>query len=397
MPGGGGGATNVQSVQSTAVENVSETCPPASSSPIALPLDHPWVRLGYAGAILSTSPLVVQVHNFMSQAECDAVIAASNELQGSQGAQYAKPCKECRSWWMQNNDRRHREPSPLFDMLEERLGNLTGVADHAGEAAIKLTSYTKYIPTDEYIPPDAYVLHHEKVGRPRRIATVIVFLSSLQPDEGGHTVFPAAQLGSKRDDVRNAFAAITPPLGKYFQVNEHTVSGEDKVGLRSPEAAADPNVEKARAAAEAACRDAADGTPSAVASPAQAGSAVVWYHELGRNRKVDPMAWHAGCFVRGFGVTRWAIQKFKESQLTDERPLYLPKNVGSLQVLKALGNGRFKVLPESGVAFRLKKDLNARHRHLGLDQSQIVTGIDEDEWLKVGLIEPPATFYQVMK
>ena len=27
---------------------------------------------------------------------------------------------------------------------------------------------------------------------------------------------------------------------------------------------------------------------------------------------MDPLAWHAGCFVRGAGVTRWALQKFKE-------------------------------------------------------------------------------------
>ena len=44
-----------------------------------------------------------------------------------------------------------------------------------------------------------------------------------------------------------------------------------------------------------------------------AGTAVVWYHELGRSRAVDPLAWHAGCFVRGSsGVTRWGMQKFKE-------------------------------------------------------------------------------------
>ena len=27
---------------------------------------------------------------------------------------------------------------------------------------------------------------------------------------------------------------------------------------------------------------------------------------------MDPLAWHSGCFVRDDGVTRWALQKFKE-------------------------------------------------------------------------------------
>ena len=111
-----------------------------------------------------------------------------------------------------------------------------------------------------------------------------------------------------------AFTEITPPQGKYYRVDEkaHRSFG-DGVGLFSREAQADPNVGAARTAAEAACRGAARAEPGTVATRPRAGTAVVWYHELGRGRAVDPLAWHAGCFVRGSsGVTRWGIQKFKE-------------------------------------------------------------------------------------
>ena len=99
-----------------------------------------------------------------------------------------------------------------------------------------------------------------------------------------------------------AFIEITPPQGKYYRVDEkaHRSFG-DGVGLFSREAQADPNVGAARA------------EPGTVATRPRAGTAVVWYHELGRSRAVDPLAWHAGCFVRGSsGVTRWGMQKFKE-------------------------------------------------------------------------------------
>lgn len=289
-------------------------CPADAGLPQALPLDHPWVvRHGYSGTVLSLNPLVVEVDEFMSAEECEAVIASVKTERDFAGCG-----PQCSSYWPRQLSARARRPgpSPVFDMLEERLGNLTGLQDHADEASIKVNSYAKPI-EPLTVPPDAYALHHEKIGRPRRVATVLVYLRTLEPREGGHTVFPAAQLTPAEGGVaaaRRVFGAITPPNGTCFQITEHEFSSPagDQVGVRSPEAAADPNVGKARSLAEAACRDASAGSPSAVATQAVRGKAVVWYHELGRNQKVDPMAWHAGCFVRSLEAQRWVLQKFKE-------------------------------------------------------------------------------------
>ena len=287
---------------------------PAAQLPRALPPSHPWVLSGYTGAVLSTRPLVVELDGFMDESECEALITATDDARGSK---LNAGCPECGMWWMQEHDHARRQPSALLDMLEQRIGNLTGVADHGGEAAMKVTSYVQAERAADQ-PQAAYSLHHEKIQRPDRIATVLVYLSTLQPHEGGHTSFPAAQRreGEETEAARRrqgAFLAITPPRGRYYRIDEvGTNSRGGGVGLKSPEAAADPNVGLARSAAEAACRDAAAGTPSALAVQPRRGTAVIWYHEKGRNRTVDPLAWHAGCFVRGEGATRWALQKFKE-------------------------------------------------------------------------------------
>ena len=59
------------------------------------------------------------------------------------------------------------------------IGQLVGMATHDGENVIKVTSYR---PTSSRA---SYNLHHEKIGRPRRVATVLVYLTSLAGPGGG--------------------------------------------------------------------------------------------------------------------------------------------------------------------------------------------------------------------
>eukprot|EP00931_Biecheleriopsis_adriatica_P117599 TRINITY_DN9309_c0_g2_i1.p1 TRINITY_DN9309_c0_g2~~TRINITY_DN9309_c0_g2_i1.p1 ORF type:complete len:273 (-),score=60.10 TRINITY_DN9309_c0_g2_i1:36-854(-) len=69
------------------------------------------------------------------------------------------------------------------------------------------------------------------------------------------------------------------------------------------------------------------------------------------------------------------------------KALYLPKAMGSVQVLKDLGDGRFQVLPEKGVAYRLSKNLEDRDAVRGLDRDQIVEAVDEGEWIRVPIVK----------
>lgn len=176
------------------------------------------------------------------------------------------------TFWLQQ-ERASREDVSLISSIEERLGALVGMRTHRGENTIKVTSHTP-LPRDR--SRAAYNVHHEKVGRPRRAATVLVYLST-PTSAGGHTIFPAA---SRNRTVVEAFRALTPPAGRYWRINERgAVSERDSIGLRSPEAHAMPAVAVAQAAADDLCRRAAaaaeeEGSPlaSPPGSPADAAA-----------------------------------------------------------------------------------------------------------------------------
>eukprot|EP00440_Ansanella_granifera_P008686 gb/GFBE01009412.1/.p1 GENE.gb/GFBE01009412.1/~~gb/GFBE01009412.1/.p1 ORF type:complete len:247 (+),score=62.71 gb/GFBE01009412.1/:3-743(+) len=77
--------------------------------------------------------------------------------------------------------------------------------------------------------------------------------------------------------------------------------------------------------------------------------------------------------------------------------VYLPKSVGNVQVLKDLGSGNFQVLPKSGVAYRLSKDLEDRDGGRGADHEHTIYGIDEGDWVKTERLEKPGTVFFLPK
>jgi hypothetical protein len=277
--------------------------------------------------VLSLRPLVVEVPAFMSAQECAGVVSATRRQTDEKG------CPECGTWWIRQT-RASAADRRLVDQLESRLAELVGLPTHEGENVIKVTSYT---PTAER---SAYTVHHEKVGRPRRSATVLVFL--VAPDRGGHTIFPAA---TTNKSVSAAYRAITPPRGRWWRLAEGAARSDHRigsVGMLSPEA--DANVHIAARAAEARCASLADapasidegGGEAGLAITPLVGKALVWYHEEAAAqsqqeaeasanatgdahvlKRADPHAWHCGCAVRasdgqGGHDSRWALQKFKE-------------------------------------------------------------------------------------
>lgn len=267
----------------------------AAFAPIPLPPEHPWSRLGYRGEVLSVSPLVLRVPSFLSRSECEALRELRNSHVHARTAPHShQPGEraEIGTWWLEPT-------SHLVADVETRIGNLTGIARHDGESDVKLTSHAAPIAWRKR----AYQLHHEKVAKPRRTLTVLVYLSSSHSDtDGGHTVFPATASQS----ALGTFEQLTPPLGKWYRI----YNGEDMgstlvdlklhtVGVASVEAGADPNVARAQREADEACDAAAAaaavgstfsstlsstlgsmlGSSSALATRPVEGSAVIWYHE----------------------------------------------------------------------------------------------------------------------
>ena len=294
-------------------EDVSVELPPQLlRSPRAIAANHPWHSNWPAARILSLRPLVAEVPNFLSAAECDGLIRATAGLHDEKG------CLECGTYWFNGREHGRRgqnwltdETMDLVTSVEERIGELVGMRTHEHENVIKVTSYK---PTSSRA---AYNLHHEKIGRPNRVATVLVYLSSLiGARHGGETIFPAA---SPNASVVRSFRAITPPRGTFWRVDERASDSRyGSVGLFSPEATDD--VRAAQAAADATCTD-LNGASAGVSVEPLRGKALVWYHErpdgVGTSeeehlRDAEPLAWHCGCRVKEGGGERWALQKFKE-------------------------------------------------------------------------------------
>lgn len=391
------------------------------AAPFPLPAEHPWA--GSGAELLSGAPLVLRIPDFLTAEECVALREAAQLYEQSAASHEPQSCRdwarmgECTSnaaYMLENcaascadgvslaarPANSHRAPGrteigtwwldakqdALVRRIEARIGNLTGLERHGGEVDMKLTAHA----SQPRRSTRAYSLHHEKIAKPRRVLTVLVYLTSSAADaDGGHTVFPATSSPA----AARAFRAITPPLGQYYRVDDNPNTAHrsmsDTVGLLSPEARADAHVRQAQQSADEACDAAAAGdaasarelsddaaTPSvmssaldairrlaggshaALATRPVAGTAVIWYHEQlsavapserrrGREERVggaasaatqmadlgeaingapsvagprlmvDPLAWHAGCVIRG-GVSvgsereRWAIQIFKE-------------------------------------------------------------------------------------
>ena len=84
--------------------------------------------------------------------------------------------------------------SPLLRSVEARVANLTGIAPHPHASGADLLLQARWPHDYDTNNP----LHHDMNRAPRRVATVIMYLSGSDEMSGGHTLFPCLR---PRSDV----------------------------------------------------------------------------------------------------------------------------------------------------------------------------------------------------
>ncbi len=146
--------------------------------------------------ILSWSPRVFLIHNFLSDAECDRIIELAkpdlrrstvvddskvsgkiDESRTSQGMFFTGPAQD-----------------PMLRAIEERIAKVTLIPKENGEA-IQVLNYQvnqEYRPHYDYFDPATIggMANYQRGGQ--RVATLIMYLHTTQT--GGETVFPKANL-----------------------------------------------------------------------------------------------------------------------------------------------------------------------------------------------------------
>ena len=187
--------------------------------------------------------------------------------------------------------------SVLFSRIEDRIAALTGLSTHEAEETIMIS---RSDPAAIGAQPAFGNLHHDKNNQERRVATVIVYLTTVDGDSsGGHLIFPTLQEPHSAA-VRRAYAR-----------------GARALGCRdNQESCGDAGSVVTHAANE--CERATMGIQEGIAIRPIEGMAVVFWSSAGASAsgmsetKADPLLWHAACVERKASAHgRWVLQKFK--------------------------------------------------------------------------------------
>ena len=314
---------------------------------------------------LSFRPRVVWYERFLTDAECDWLIA-----QTSHPRRGFKPDAAYNSVYF--GERELLRNAPLR-ALEDRIAAVTFSPTHPDEEPLLTHRIMPEKRLDQSpSAEDAVItraveakgienLHHDKANKPFTSVTVLAYLSDVPEGHGGHTVFPctgafpAADKAAAVDEDGDAKTGdgawagagaapqptpVAPLCARVYDAGVRWHNGKRTVtsnfvqwtGREERDEAAgrtkgpeDPAVAAAMAdmlrAGAAACRDE---LPGALRVRPRRGSAVVFWHDrAGKGAKGDPdgdpMAWHTGCPVLrgadGEGAVKWTMQKFKETPM----------------------------------------------------------------------------------
>lgn len=143
--------------------------------------------------ILSWSPRIVLYHNFLSEEECDSIVAlAKPKLEGStvvdvsSGKGVKSTVRTSSGMFLSYNDRKFK----FVKAVEDRIAAYSLVPFDNGE----LLQVLRYEKDQQYHPHHDFFNDEFNLKRGgQRVATMLMYLRT--PDEGGETIFPSAGKG----------------------------------------------------------------------------------------------------------------------------------------------------------------------------------------------------------
>ncbi|XP_054821304.1 prolyl 4-hydroxylase 1-like isoform X2 [Prosopis cineraria] len=152
------------------------------------------LRLGYIKPeVLSWSPRIILLHNFLSMEECEYLKAIgyphlqnSHVVDSKTGKSFMSNVRTSSGMFLSSKDRKH----PMVQAIEKRISIYAQVPVENGEA-IQILRYEKnqyYEPHNDYFFDD---FNLKKGGQ--RIATMLMYIGDNV--EGGETYFPAGGSG----------------------------------------------------------------------------------------------------------------------------------------------------------------------------------------------------------
>ncbi|CAL1169552.1 unnamed protein product [Cladocopium goreaui] len=198
--------------------------------------------------------------------------------------------------------------------VDRRTWALSG-APHEGEMPWAVHFTPSEMRTESDQPRINLGLHVDtNNGRERRHLTFLIYLNTIPPSEGGHTIFPLAELPGEAAD--QSFSEARPLGEMLLQATvQHTGQAWSRDTLEVQEAAAALLACAERLAAAAACPDAQTApTRLGLAVAAKEGRCVAFWSRDSHGH-LDAAAWHGGAAVTAVDG-KWTLQKFREAPMS---------------------------------------------------------------------------------
>ena len=188
--------------------------------------------------------------------------------------------------------------------IETRIGKVTGIPPHEQDSPLRIAVSRSWADGVGHIRN----LHHDTHERPRRVATVLMYLTDENDGlEGGETLFPCVQPAGRGDEAIDD--ALCARLRGGFELGERF--------LGPPQSVVEGRCFDVRAASGASDACEASESQTGLRILPKRGTAVLFLSAanadgLGGVQQHLWRMWHGGCRVRS-GV-KWTMQQFKEAR-----------------------------------------------------------------------------------
>ncbi|CAK9104383.1 Kinesin-like protein KIF9 [Durusdinium trenchii] len=338
-----------------------------------LPMELPEVREA-AWSLICRSPQIYQCDDFLSSEECEAIRSFA-ESAGSE------------SWNLSFKTRVDLHPegsSPgaaVLRALDRRIWALSGQRPHEGEMpwAVHVT------PGDGGDVRTPLGLHVDtNNGRERRWLTFLIYLKTLEPSEGGHTLFPLAH--SLEEGVEE------PPVAGEVLLQadlHHTGPASEASQATHVQDAARTLLARAERLASLASSGHSRAACGVAVAPKEGRCVAFWSRS--RTGHLDPASWHGGAAV-GLGSAKWTLQKFKEAPAEVLKACCIETFAmqhASLQLPCGAGAVRFVEVEE-----KMHLELAKKHDAWAASQWELGDLIDEEEWALIKNIKETKLQYR---